>query len=296
MLGATGATTTPPRSSPDPPLNRAAAAFGPSAYTHQGGRASYAGGVPQAWDVEADTEGVLTSIFDLARTVYHGTACDLPGVTIPYDTFVPAMWRAVSAGYVSEFHGELVHQGLRWGFEAGLSPSSLRGIRVFKNYDSATGVYRSRVTQATEARVQAGRTLDLGEWSQPTGALLSAVFGSFFIFPMGATAKPLEPDKARPTDDHTRTGLNAATDMTYLAHSVRTVTEIARLFLRGCAMHVTDVQDAFLMLPWAPWLWPYFFHRFHSSEGTFNLYMHVNGDFGTRGFPGVFNPTSALIP
>jgi len=40
------------------------------------------------------------------------------------------------------------------------------------------------------------------------------VFDAAYIFPMGATAKPLEPTKLRPTDDHTRTGLNAACDMT----------------------------------------------------------------------------------
>jgi len=39
------------------------------------------------------------------------------------------------------------------------------------------------------------------------------VFDAAYIFPMGATAKPLEPTKLRPTDDHTRTGLNAACDM-----------------------------------------------------------------------------------
>ncbi len=108
-----------------------------------------------------------------------------------------------------------------------------------------------------------GRTLHLGKWGPQVRELLREVFGDFFIFPLGATAKPLEPDKARPTDDHTRTGLNAATDMSRLSHSLDTYREIARLFLPGHAMSVTDVEAAFPMLPWAPWLWPFFLHRFY---------------------------------
>ena len=46
-----------------------------------------------------------------------------------------------------------------------------------------------------------------------TLAVMRRVFDAAYIFPMGAVAKPLEPDKLRPTDDHTRTGLNAACDM-----------------------------------------------------------------------------------
>jgi len=56
--------------------------------------------------------------------------------------------------------------------------------------------------------VEAGRTLLLGEVTTETLILIKQVFPAAFIFPMGATAKPLEPDKARPTDDHTLTGLN----------------------------------------------------------------------------------------
>ena len=45
------------------------------------------------------------------------------------------------------------------------------------------------------------------------------------------------------------------------------------------------------MLPVAPWLWPFFMHRFYPSSGdtrVLHMYTHINGDFGTRGFPGVF--------
>ena len=58
----------------------------------------------------------------------------------------------------------------------------------------------------------------------------------------------------------------------------------------GYAMHVSDVEAAFPMLPFAPWLWPFLLFR-HYREGCTvqRLFAHVCGDFGTRGMPGVFN-------
>ena len=55
-------------------------------------------------------------------------------------------------------------------------------------------------------------------------------------------------------------------------------------------MHVTDVEAAFPMLPFAPWVWPFMFHRFFASDDptSLHLFCHVTGDFGTRGMPGVF--------
>ena len=54
-------------------------------------------------------------------------------------------------------------------------------------------------------------------------------------------------------------------------------------------MYVTDVESAFPMLPLAPWLWPFFLHRFYPKGGNdLHLYAHLQGDFGTRGMPGVF--------
>ena len=57
----------------------------------------------------------------------------------------------------------------------------------------------------------------------------------------------------------------------------------------GYVMHVSDVDNAFPMLPFAPWLWPFMFFRFY-REGmdAQTLFYHVCGDFGTRGMPGVF--------
>ena len=36
---------------------------------------------------------------------------------------------------------------------------------------------------------------------------------------------------------------------------------MGRRFLPGFAAHVTDVEAAFPMLPFAPWVWPFMFHR-----------------------------------
>ena len=62
----------------------------------------------------------------------------LPGVSIAYDVFIPILYRAVSRGFVSQLKAFYVHQGLRWGFDLGFSPSKLPGRRFFNNYKSAT--------------------------------------------------------------------------------------------------------------------------------------------------------------
>ena len=271
-------------------LDRSTAPFGVGGYVHHGVASSYVDGVPRGWSERAAQGSQFMEMFKLARCVYEGTACDLPGVGIKYDSFVPAMWSAVRSGHVSAWAAEFVAQGLRWGFEAGLKPAAIPpGVRLFRNYPSATGEFRDRVSMATEARCAAGRTIDLGEWLADMRAKVQEIFGDFFLFPLGAVAKALEAWSARPTDDHTRTGLNAAVDMTDLAHSLDSYAQIARLLLPGFNMHVSDVEAAFPMLPWAPWLWPRFFHRFYPGPGQpLHLYCHINGDFGTRGLPGAF--------
>ena len=233
-------------------------------------------------------------MFNLARRVYSGTACDLPGVSMAIETFRPAMWAAVRSGHVPPHAAAMVDMGLRWGFEAGAQPARLKGQRVFTNYPSATGEFRGMVAHAIAKRVAAGRTLDLGVWTYEKLLALKAVFGNFFIFPMGAVPKALEADACRPTSDHTRTGFNAAVDMTHLSHSLTALADIASELQHGYCMHVSDVDAAFPMLPWAPWLWAYMFHRFYPllPDGTLgkqlHLYVNINGDFGTRGLPGVF--------
>ena len=250
--------------------------------------------MPIAWDEAADESGFFTELFSMARRVFAGTACDLPGVTIPYDSFTTAMWAAVRSGHVAPHSAEFVQRGLKGGFMAGIQMASLKGQRCFQNYPSATGEFRVRVARAIAKRVADKRTLDLGVWTHAMWLQMQAVFGDCFIFPMGATGKPLEPNSARPTSDHTRTGLNAATDMSLLSHSLSAVADIAAALHYGYAMHVSDVDSAFPMLPWAPCLWPYFFHRFYpllpdgSLGARMHLYVNINGDFGTRGLPGAF--------
>lgn len=279
------------RASPSSPLSVEAPSFGEESIPFAGGRDDWSDGLPRGWSEGADTRGVFSEMFRLARVVYEGTACDLPGIDLKYDTFVPAMWSAVRAGFVQPRLAEYVHQMLRWGSDVGVVPSLLHGTRIYNNYESSTGDFRSRVIKATVERVSAGRTLDLGEWGFGFRELLPNVFTEgAYVFPLGAVEKPLERNSARPTDDHTRTGLNAASDMTHLGHSLDTYAEIAAALLPGFAMHVSDVEAAFTKLPIAPWLWPRFFHRFYDSMGSnaLHLYVHTTGDFGTRGMPGVF--------
>ena len=77
--------------------------------------------------------------------------------------------------------------------------------------------------------------------------------------------------------------------MTGLSHTLDSYAEMARRFLPGYAAHVSDVEAAFPMLPFAPWVWPFMLHRFYRGEGPgLSLFCHLNGDFGTRGMPGVF--------
>jgi len=246
-----------------------------------GGASSYVDGLPKGWHEEADVSGTFSEMFAWARLVHDQGACALPGVSIKMGPFVAHMWEAVRLGFVQGRHAEFVQQGLRWGFEVGLHPDRVWGHRFFKNYESSVSdAARPRVTAATEARVAIGKTLHLGAVVDTTLAAVRRIFDAAYIFPMGAVAKPLEPDKLRPTDDHTRTGLNAACDMSgppSLSYSLDTYAEMARRLLPGFAMHVTDVEAAFPMLPFAPWIWPFMFHRFFASDDptTLHLYCHL---------------------
>ena len=56
---------------------------------------------------------MFAPMFRLARVVYQGTACDLPGVSVNYEKFVPDMWTAVKAGFVKPYLAEFVQHGLR---------------------------------------------------------------------------------------------------------------------------------------------------------------------------------------
>ena len=107
---------------------------------------------------------------------------------------------------------------------------------------------------------------------------------------MGAVPKQLESDELRPTSDHTRTGLNAATDLSFLKHSLNTYNEIAWFLKQDYFLRVSDVEAAFPMLPLHPDLWPFFLFKFFASDSSnrLHLFAHVCGDFGAAGMPGVF--------
>jgi hypothetical protein len=173
--------------------------------------------------------------------VQHEGACALPGVSIKYESFIPVMWQAVSRGFVSWEHATFVEEGLRYGFRAGVVVSKLYGHRWFKNYPTAlTATGRDAVSRATMKRVQSGKTLDLGRWSPALANAIKSCFSKSAIFPVGCVPKPLEPTEMRPTDDHTRTGLNAATDLSFLRHSLETYSEIAWFLKQDYFMRVLE--------------------------------------------------------
>ena len=130
----------------------------------------------------------------LREQVMTQNACTLDGVSIRYDTFLPCMWRAVSRGWVTPTAAQFVHDGLRWGFRAGIQTHLLRGRRWFGNYPSAVKA-RTAVTRATMKRVEMGKTLLIGTWRSAMAQALTDMFTNSAIFPLGAVAKPLEPTR-----------------------------------------------------------------------------------------------------
>ncbi len=228
-------------------------------------------------------------MLDLADMVYSSTACSLPGCLIKYDTFIPAMWEAVSLGYVSFENANYVAEGLRWGFNPGvrLSDMQSRGHRWFANYPTALA-HKDAVTSAIHSRVVDHKTLVLGPWSANMAAGLKEVFRASTIFPMGAVEKSSQPGVFRPTDDHTRTGLNHLSDA--MSYSLNAVNEIAEFLKWNHYMRVSDVADAFPLIPLSPDVWPYMLFRWYLQGGVtrVHLHLHIHGDFGTAGMPGVF--------
>ena len=171
--------------------------------------------------------------------------------------------------------------------------AALKGQRVFKNYES-TILARDAVSRALQTRVEAGKTLCLGQWSHRLFAYVKERFDNFFVFPMGAVQKALEPGEYRPTCDHSRTGLNAATTLESLRHALIAHIKTLRpsfVAVTSCVMYVlSDVEAAFPMLPIRPDLWPFFMCRFFANPGDSHqsLFMHLTGDFGAAGLPGTF--------
>ena len=236
----------------------------------------------------------LASMVQARSIVEDQNACALPGCSIKYENFLTSMWRAVQRGFVAHDDAIFVADGLRHGFTLGVDVAKMRGHRRFSNYKSAMDAAAS-VAKAVSKRVESGKTLDLGVWTPALDEALRAMFDSTAIFPMGAVAKSVVEyeDEKRPTDDHSRTGLNAATSMLGLRYSLDTYNEIAYYLQQGYFMRVSDVSAAFPLLPLRPRLWPYFLFRFVSGslpsrDSLLNLYVHIFADFGAAGTPGTF--------
>lgn len=217
-------------------------------------------------------------------------AFSLPGCPLNMDKFEPILKRAMSRGYVHDHLGNYVLNGFIHGFDLGVDRSLLHGTRMFRNYPSSVA-NRGSVSAAVSSRVSRHKTLRLGPWSDVRESLIG-FFGNIFVFPLGAVPKPHAPTVYRPTSDHTRTGLNAATILGILGHSLDAYKQLEFLLSRNAWMTVADVDDAFSYIPLAPWLWAYMIFRWYSCEDDEDddLYAYVNvfADFGTRGAPGTF--------
>ena len=107
--------------------------------------------------------------------------------------------RAQSRGYVKDYEGEYVAEGLRHGFKLGVDFDILRrnGRRIFKNYKSAYDNHAS-VSNAVQARLCKGKTVCLGR-ADTALVELGQEFNSLACFPMGAVLKPNQ-DPSTPPD------------------------------------------------------------------------------------------------
>ena len=206
------------------------------------------------------------------------------------DVFIPLLKRAQSRGYVKDWDADYVLEGFTSGFDLGVQRDLLHGTRVFSNYPAAISA-RDSVSAAVSSRISRHKTLTLGPWSE-VQSWLKSEFGEFYVFPMGAVPKPHQPEVMRPTSDHTRTGLNAATILGILGHSLDAYKRLEYLFSRHAWMTVADVDDAFSYIPLAPWLWAYMLFRWFdlgdSDSDDLIVYVHLFADFGTKGAPGTF--------
>ena len=216
-------------------------------------------------------------------------ACALPGCSLKYESFMDVLQRAMSRGYVRDHVGRYVMDGLRNGFSIGLDRGSVVGRRIFKNFKSA---YENResVSDAIESRLEKHKTVLLGPADEVLTELKQKI-KNFFVFPMGAVPKPHDPSVMRPISDHTKTGLNKLTVLGILKHSLDTYNEVRWFLKKHHFMYVSDVEDAFLLIPLAPWLWYFFLFRWYRGRRYRErewMHAHIFGDFGTRGLPGTF--------
>ena len=256
-------------------------------------------GLPAHWQ-EITNVDYFSEVYEHARIVHDRGACFLPGVTINYHEFVSVLTYATDAGFVPAKIAHYITRMLRWGCDLGAAFSKLKGVRSFRNYGTATGPFQQQVAEALESRIEDLKSLSLLEWLGAESAdLVRKVFGDYFIAPLGAREKPLEPLVARPVTDHTRTGFNAACQQGILSHNLDAYEVISRELKPGFLMAVSDVAHAFPLMGLTPYLWPFLMSRFWRVAATvggkvvltkmLHLIMPVTGDFGTSGMPGSFH-------
>ena len=216
----------------------------------------------------------------------------MPGNTIRLELWKKWLPVAVDKGFVDQSTADFVLNGLLHGFDLGLDESKMNPRQYYRNYKSSLE-NRETVSDALRKRVNAGKTLDLGAWT-PGDPLPSGAKGC--VVPQGAVAKKLEPDKIRPTSDHTKTSLNAAVDLSQVEHTLNTYEEIAIGLKKSYYMRVEDVDGAFPILPLAPRVWKYMFVHWYDLDKSLDeqsrpskLYMHVFADFGAAPSPGIWD-------
>ena len=236
-----------------------------------------------SWHVEVET---------LASRVREQGTGILDGYTLNYAEFARLAPEIVRAGLVSQLDVDYVLRGIREGFDLGVNESALQGKRVHRNYKSA---YEKSdlVSDALRKRVARGKTIKLGEFHGDPGQLPG---DAGIVVPNGSVAKKLEPDAVRPFSDHTKTGFNAACDMTEVAHTLDTYNEISAELKPGYFMRVEDIDGAFPILPLHPKVWKYMYVWWFDVDRPLRdqprpntLYMHVFADFGTGPLPGIWD-------
>ena len=125
------------------------------------------------------------------------------------------------------------------------------GKRWYRNYPAARKAW-PQVSKAIGKRLKAVKTLCLGEVRQ--GSKDDIPYDDYAVFLMGATGKK-NTTEYHPVDDHTRTGLNDATDKEPLRFSLASHWGVAQAFHNSYYMAVKDVSDAFPLVPLHPSLW-----------------------------------------
>lgn len=243
-------------------------------------------------DATSDLVDGLERLVALRAEVEEQGPCILDGFKIKRDLFKGDMWESVSTNHNSAGDAGIIQLGLDEGFSFGIDESLISGVHVRPNYASADE-HRELVDKALCKRLAAGKTMHLGKLVKGWRShVVSAVGPTFKCFSLGAVLKKLE-IAARPISDHTASGLNDAVNIAWLAYSCRSHAAFKRMFKPGFWAAISDIADAFLILPLKPTLWKYFMFRWYGqteeTKHEMHLYVHLFADFGCAGVPAIFD-------